>query len=659
MKLRNFLFIFIIFMLGIVGITNVDAASKNFYIKGKYCSSYKYNYSLYKKYAFVSTKEVDSQHRFSIQYSTSPDQIVYCIEKGVPISGGTKKYSSIADVSTDSMYGNIAKAIAYGKNGTSSVSSCTDERIATSFLLHMIAKGYKEDGKLKWQTITNSEVRNVIEKGSKSSIASKFISIRNKVLDHYKMPFSGVANSTKSTAQSKAKFMQYSSTNKNFYASISDSILKDDWGWKVYSKDDGIDSATISGGKLSVTAGLDTKGKNLCVRIRKTVATGTLYRSTATGQDTALLLNEGSGYMYTYVCFKSSYISIKKVDAANTSKALSGAKFKLFTDDKCSKTAISANDSTYGTTTSGSNGYGYFYNMNDGTYYAKETQSPAKYVIDKQPCRKVVVSGRTGSVTFENDKIMSTSVQVFKNDKYLHEDNSEKVKMGEGIPGVKIGLYSDSSCKTKSTLVSNPVKTTDSTGMVIWDDVNVTGLTFPYNLYVMEEKSSIPSGYIQEKENDCKKVQISSSDVTAGETATEVMNSATIYNIPFGKIKILKLDDDTRKPIEGITFKLLDKDKKEVTDKNGNKVGTVTTDKNGVATFKDIFYGVYYIEEIRSNENYKKEEPYLFEKFLLERRLYKFSFKKRKVIKRKEDMKRDTEHFIKIGEEYVKEKEFL
>lgn len=54
-----------------------------------------------------------------------------------------------------------------------------------------------------------------------------------------------------------------------------------------------------------------------------------------------------------------------------------------------------------------------------------------------------------------------------------------------------------------------------------------------------------------------------------------------------------------------------------------------------------------------------KEEPYLFEKFLLERRLYKFSFKKRKVIKRKEDMKRDTEHFIKIGEEYVKEKEFL
>lgn len=54
-----------------------------------------------------------------------------------------------------------------------------------------------------------------------------------------------------------------------------------------------------------------------------------------------------------------------------------------------------------------------------------------------------------------------------------------------------------------------------------------------------------------------------------------------------------------------------------------------------------------------------KEEPYLFEKFLLERRLYNFTFKKRKVIKNKEDMKRDTKHFIKSGKDYIEEKDFL
>lgn len=54
-----------------------------------------------------------------------------------------------------------------------------------------------------------------------------------------------------------------------------------------------------------------------------------------------------------------------------------------------------------------------------------------------------------------------------------------------------------------------------------------------------------------------------------------------------------------------------------------------------------------------------KDEPYLFEKFLLERRLYKFSFKKKKVIKSKEEMKRDTYHFLKKGKEYIKESDFL
>lgn len=604
MRLRKFLFIFIIFMLGSFGVANVDAASKTYNIKGKYCSSYRYNYTLYKKYAFMGSSSSDPSYQVPIQYSTSPKQIVYCIEKGVALKTGSKSYSDVAKVSDDTKLGNIAKAIAYGKNGTSSVDSCTSERVATSLLVHMISKGYTESGSLKWKTITESEVRKVYTTDNKSTIASNFVKIRNKVLEHDKMPFSSFASITKSTAQSKAKYMEYSSKNNNFTKTVSDSLLSKDWGWTVSEKDDGITSATISGGKLTVTTALKTRGQNLCVKIRKTVATGTLYKSTATNQDTALLYNEGSGYLTTYVCFKTSYISVKKVDAANTSKVLSGTDFDLYTDSSCKTEAKSVNDSNYNVKTTDSNGYAYFYNVEDGkTFYVKEIQSPNNYEVDTENCRKVAVSGRTGFVTFKNAKITSTSVQVFKNDKYTDL----------GIPNVKIGLYSDASCTTKSTLVSDPVKTTDDTGMVIWKNISTTGLTMPHTLYVMEQKSSIPKGYIQEKENDCKKVQISSSDITDGETTTEVMNSVIIYNIPFGNINILKLDDDSRKPIEGITFKLLDENMKEVKDRNGKVVAPVTTDKNGLAVFKDIFYGTYYIEEVKSNENYKTAEPLLFE----------------------------------------------
>ena len=605
MKLKNFLFIFIVFMIGILGIDNVDAA--NYTIKSKYCGDYVYNYTNYKKYAFTSTKEVDSQHRFTIQYSSSPTQIVYCTEKGVPIKLGTKNYTKVANVSDTDKEGNIAKAIAYGKNGTNSVSSCNDERIATSFLIHMISKGYKENNTLKWKSINAAGVKATIEKApNKTTLANKFIEIRDKVLDHDKMPFAGIASPTKATAQSKAVHMKWTAS-KNFYRTISDSLLSDSWGWKIIEKDSGITSATISGGNLSVNAEMSTKGKTLCVKIRKTVKAGELYAKKETStQDTALLVNEKDAYKTTWVCFKSSYVAIKKVDAADENKVLSGAGIGLYQDKECKKYAKSANDVTYDyLRQTDKDGYAYFYNMSDGTYYTKEEKSPEKYIPDSNSCREVKVTNGVGTVTFKNNKISSTSVQVFKVDKYTNR----------GISNVKIGLYSDDTCKTKSTLVEEPVKTTDSTGMVLWDKIATTGLNpnDTLTLYVMEEKSSIPSGYIQEKENDCKKVQISGSDVIEGEIATEVKNSTTIYNIPFGKISILKLDDDTRKPLENVTFKLLDENKKEVIDKNGNKVGPAVTDKNGVATVKDILYGIYYIEEVKTNEDYKTSEPYLFE----------------------------------------------
>lgn len=194
---------------------------------------------------------------------------------------------------------------------------------------------------------------------------------------------------------------------------------------------------------------------------------------------------------------------------------------------------------------------------------------------------------------------------MFKNDKY---DRS-------GIKGVKIGLYDDDKCTKLSSSVpqNSQIKTTDASGMVLWKDINTTNITtFPYYLYVKEEQT--PKYYIKENTNNCKKVAIIESDISSGSTTEEIKNSVTIKNIPYGNLKILKLDEETREPLKNVKFKLLDQNKKEVLDKDGNPIMEITTDENGIATFKNVLYGIYYIQETKTDPKYKfSEQLYLFE----------------------------------------------
>ena len=54
-----------------------------------------------------------------------------------------------------------------------------------------------------------------------------------------------------------------------------------------------------------------------------------------------------------------------------------------------------------------------------------------------------------------------------------------------------------------------------------------------------------------------------------------------------------------------------------------------------------------------------KEGDYLFEKFLLERYLHDYFFKKRKMIRHKKQMKRDYYHYFWIHNQVISEKEML
>ena len=63
-----------------------------------------------------------------------------------------------------------------------------------------------------------------------------------------------------------------------------------------------------------------------------------------------------------------------------------------------------------------------------------------------------------------------------------------------------------------------------------------------------------------------------------------------------GKIQISKIDDQTRKGIEGVTFQLQKID--------GTVIGNATTDSNGIASFSMLYQGKYVLKEISTNEKY-------------------------------------------------------
>ena len=63
-----------------------------------------------------------------------------------------------------------------------------------------------------------------------------------------------------------------------------------------------------------------------------------------------------------------------------------------------------------------------------------------------------------------------------------------------------------------------------------------------------------------------------------------------------GKIKIIKNDEDTNEPIQGVTFQLSKQD--------GTIIANATTNENGEVTFPNLYQGNYILKEIATNDNY-------------------------------------------------------
>lgn len=231
-----------------------------------------------------------------------------------------------------------------------------------------------------------------------------------------------------------------------------------------------------------------------------------------------------------------------------------------------------SDDALIDTVTTGKSG-SVFVSLEDGSYYAVETESAEGFKLDSTPHYFTVENGETTKLTVTNAPLSGI---------LLHKISTAD---GEGIPGVSFILYDSG---------HNPIdqQTTDDRGYAWFEDLTESGR---YYLRELENEGYIPD------------TQERTVYVKAGEV-TEVEWENTPIT---GQIQIVKRSADYN-PTTGLPAgTLLEGAVFEIYDKAGNLVDTIRSDSRGLAVSKQLPLSRYTIREVKAPSNYGVNEQVL------------------------------------------------
>ena len=199
--------------------------------------------------------------------------------------------------------------------------------------------------------------------------------------------------------------------------------------------------------------------------------------------------------------------------------------------------------------------------LTPGTYVITEVEAPAGYAISGEPQTINVVSGKIHNLTFYNSP--EGGLIITKLDKATGEPLYGAVFKVTNSEGTVVGN-------------ANGRYTTNRNGII-----HLTGLA--PDTYVVTEVTA-PEGYTLDGAPQTVKVK-------SGQT-----HELTFLNEALGGIRITKLDEETRQPIKGVKF--------EVEYMNGKRIGTYTTNSNGVINIDDLPNGWYTVTEVKAADDY-------------------------------------------------------
>ena len=245
---------------------------------------------------------------------------------------------------------------------------------------------------------------------------------------------------------------------------------------------------------------------------------------------------------------------IVKVDASDETKLLPGAEFEVYKDGKQIDTLRT--DKT---------GKVISKKLEPGKYTLKETKAPEGYKLLKEEIEVTVEENKVVPVIVKNVKVLG-SLQVVKKDA-----ESKNV-----LKGAEFRL------KNENGQIVGGAKTTNKDGVVTFENL-VPGK------YTLEETKA-PEGY--------KAIEVTVEvNVVANKVAKrEVLNEKMKEEIT-GQLEITKVDaNDTGKTLAGAVFEIW---------KDGSKIDTLTTNKNGKAISKKLEPGDYILKEVHAPEGYK------------------------------------------------------
>ena len=252
-----------------------------------------------------------------------------------------------------------------------------------------------------------------------------------------------------------------------------------------------------------------------------------------------------------FINHKAGSLLIKKVNSVDGS-ALAGATFKVTT----------AEGTLIGEVTSNQNGYATLDNLEPGTYIVSEIKGPDGFILDTTPHTVVVKKNETATVEIANTPM--SVLEIRKVDSVTGKPLSGITFEVEKLSGERIGTF-----------------VTDATGRIVIPDLT------PQWVVVRETKTR--QGY----KLDPDPVNV---EIKAGKTTV-----VKFENQPYPVLDLLKVDAETGKPMEGVKFRLLDSQKREI--------GVFTTNKNGRITLTGLDGGTtVYWQEVETLEGYELDE---------------------------------------------------
>ena len=248
-------------------------------------------------------------------------------------------------------------------------------------------------------------------------------------------------------------------------------------------------------------------------------------------------------------------LELIKVNADDTKERIPNTTFEIRRMD----------DALVGTVTTDRNGR-VFLSLENGSYYAVETESAEGFKLDDTPHYFEVKNGETTVIQVENTPVSGI---------LIHKTDSTT---GEGIYGVSFLLYDSA---------NTPIGqyTSDNEGYVLIEGLEA-------GRYYLRELEN--EGYVPDTEK--KTVYVESGETTEVEWE----------NTPItGQIQITKTSADYNSvngwpagtPIPGTEFEIYNA-------RTGNLVDTVETDKNGVASSRPLPLGRYKIVESKAADFY-------------------------------------------------------